>query len=79
MGALISQMGIHQAKIGANHEELMVIMQAGQDNIEAIMEACLEKARVGLEEMEAAVDGFKKVWTKWTRWIWRPIEESRRP
>jgi hypothetical protein len=60
MGALISQMGIHRAKIGANHKELMAIMQAGQENIEAIMEACLEKVRARLEEMEAAVDGFKE-------------------
>jgi hypothetical protein len=60
MGVLISQIGNHQAKIEANHEELMAAMQVGQENIEAIMEACLEKARASLEEMEAAVDGMKE-------------------
>jgi hypothetical protein len=30
-GALVSRMDIHQAKMEANHEVLMAIMQAGQE------------------------------------------------
>jgi hypothetical protein len=75
-------MDIHQAKIEDNHEEWMAIMQASQDT-EAMMEACLEKAKAnpeklkaGLEEMEATV---KKGWIKWTPRIWRQHHKKSRP
>jgi hypothetical protein len=67
---LVSQMNIHHAE-KENREEL-AIMQAGQEKIEAMMEARLEKAKTnpektkaGLEEISAAMDVFEG-WTKWT-------------
>jgi hypothetical protein len=40
-----------------HHEQLMVIMKAGQEKIEAMMEACLEKT--GAMDLEANPKGIE--------------------
>jgi hypothetical protein len=48
MGALVSQMGAHQAKTETNHE-LTAATKASQESVEALMDA-------SLEVMEACLD-----------------------
>jgi hypothetical protein len=50
--ALVSRMDAHQAKIKANHEELMAAMKACQ-RIESPMDVSLETTKACLEQIEA--------------------------
>jgi flagellar hook-basal body complex protein FliE len=41
-GTLLSQMDVHQAKIEANHEELLAAMKASHERIKALMNVSQE-------------------------------------